>query len=78
MEELLVVGMATFFLVTAVSIFYIATISKKLKHREEIRVAGIGSLSFLYVSWIVIYLANINPFVKPEFKKSAAPEYYHK
>lgn len=75
MSELALICIVTSLLAAGISAVYIATKNNKLKHREEIRVGVIGCAFFLYVSWITIYIANMHPFVKPEFKKSAKPSY---
>lgn len=77
MEEILVIITAFLILTAACTIVYISTKSKDLNHSDEIRIGLIGTFIFLFVSWIVIYIANIHPFVKPEFKKSPPPSYYH-
>ncbi|KAI5168710.1 V-type H+-transporting ATPase subunit e [Pancytospora epiphaga] len=42
--------------------------TKSLHEYSEYKIVVIGALSFMYISWLVIYMANINPFVEPVFK----------
>ncbi len=39
----------------------------KFKGNEEFKVAGIGCMIFMFISWAVIFIAQINPFIEPEF-----------
>lgn len=43
--------------------------TKPLRKYEEYRIVVVGAATFMYTSWLVIYMANINPFVEPVFKK---------
>lgn len=42
---------------------------KALAPYEEFRIVVIGASTFMYVSWLAIYMANINPFIEPVFTK---------
>lgn len=43
---------------------------KPLRAYEEWSVVAIGAAAFMYISWLVIYMANINPFIEPVFIKN--------
>jgi hypothetical protein len=77
MNEFFVICVAFCILTLCCILVIVTTRDKDLEHRDEIRVGLLGTFVFLFVSWIVIYLANIHPFVKPEFKKSHKPSYYN-
>ena len=47
----------------------IASSSKALQKYQEFRVVVVGSAVFMYISWLVIYMANVKPFIEPVFKK---------
>ena len=51
-----------------------ASRSKALHKYQEFRVVVIGSAVFMYISWLVIYMANVKPFIEPVFKKHKAAE----
>lgn len=42
---------------------------KALQKYQEFRIVVIGSVIFMYTSWLVIYMANVKPFIEPVFKK---------
>lgn len=76
MQDLFVILFASSILTAGILVLSIVTSDKKLKHREEYRVGVAGSMVFMFISWLVVYIANIHPFVNPEFKKEKRPEFY--
>jgi len=42
---------------------------KALAPYEEFKIVVIGASTFMYVSWLAVYMANINPFIEPVFTK---------
>lgn len=52
-----------------VRIIFAASKIKALAPYEEFRIVVIGASTFMYVSWLVIYMANIHPFIEPVFSK---------
>ncbi len=44
--------------------------TKKLSDQQEYKIVIMGSLVFMYTSWLVIYMANVKPFIQPIIKNS--------
>lgn len=42
--------------------------TKRLLKYQEFKIVVIGSVISMYISWVVIYMANIKPFIEPVFK----------
>lgn len=59
------------YLILAAYISCICRISKqkKLANHDEFQIGMIGCGAFMHLSWVIVYIANINPFIKPEFKE---------
>lgn len=76
MIDLITIFSASIILVVGILVVLKLTSDKTLRHSEEYRIGLIGSMIFMFVSWITIYIANIHPFVKPEFKKEKSPDYF--
>jgi hypothetical protein len=75
MRDLIVIMSAFSLVIIACLLVNSITSSKNLKHREEYKIGIIGSIIFMFISWLIVYIANINPFVEPEFKKAPKPEF---
>lgn len=43
---------------------------KPLSRHPEVKVVIVGSVFFMYISWLVTYMANIHPFIEPIFIKN--------
>lgn len=78
MRDALVILLSFTLLAVSILAVSIGTSRKGLRHRDEYKIGITGGLVFMYISWIVVYIANIHPFVKPEFIKARRPEYYKK
>lgn len=78
MKDLFTVLFGTSLFILLLVTLGLATSNKDLKHREEYKVGLAGAFTFMYVSWLVIFIANTHPFVKPEFTKEKPPAYYKK
>jgi len=78
MRDAFTILISFIFLITSFLAVSAATSRKDLRHRDEYRVGITGALAFMYISWIIVYISNIHPFVKPEFIKAKSPEYYGK
>lgn len=76
MRDLIVILLVASSIAFFCLIVSIITSDKKLKHRDELKIGIIGSAIFMFISWLVVYIANIHPFIKPEFKKERKPDYY--
>lgn len=35
---------------------------------DELRLGITGSAIFMHISWVIIFIANMNPFIEPELK----------
>ncbi|ELA41195.1 uncharacterized protein VICG_01794 [Vittaforma corneae ATCC 50505] len=76
MRDLFVILFASSIVIACILALNIATSDKKTKHRQEYRIGITGALLFMFISWLVVYIANIHPFVNPEFKKEKRPDFY--
>ncbi|ORD95610.1 hypothetical protein A0H76_1063 [Hepatospora eriocheir] len=66
-EVLLTILMGTLnFVLLNLGVFGLSHMHRYKKNIKEIQLIGLGTLTFMYVSWIIVYLAQINPFIEPE------------
>lgn len=59
-------------LLIAICVIYGASKQEKLAEHDEFRIGLIGCAVFMHLSWLVVYMASINPFIQPEFKAPKA------
>lgn len=76
MNDAMVILVSFMCLILSLMAVSVATSRKGLVHSIEYKVGISGAVVFMYISWIIVYIANIHPFVKPEFVKTKKPDYY--
>ncbi|KAL6122407.1 hypothetical protein NUSPORA_00537 [Nucleospora cyclopteri] len=52
-----------------ISFIYCFFSTKKLSSQREMLIPIIGAIVFMYISWLVTYMAHIHPFIQPELGK---------
>lgn len=68
MNDISVVAFSYLLLSAVICAIYRISKHKKLAEYDEFRVGLVGCAVFMHLSWLIVYTANINPFVQPEFK----------
>lgn len=70
MESSTVILLSVFFFSLFVKTVLAMSKIKAFAPYEEFKIVVIGAATFMYVSWLVIYMANVNPFIEPVFVKN--------
>lgn len=73
MKDISVVILSYLLLSAVVCAIYGVSKQKKLAEYDEFRIGLVGCAVFMHLSWLVVYIANINPFIQPEFKAPELP-----
>lgn len=69
MSESAVIAFSYLLLSIVVCAIYEAS---KLFRHDEFKIGLIGCAFFMHLSWLVVYMGNMNPFIQPEFKAPIA------
>ncbi|KAI4292532.1 hypothetical protein PAPHI01_1806 [Pancytospora philotis] len=65
MESGIVILLSLLLFIAIVRSILMLSQTKALCEYEEYAIVAIGWVFFMYISWLVIYMANINPFIDP-------------
>lgn len=76
MIDLITILTASIILIACILMILKYTSDKTIRYNQEYRIGLIGAVVFMFISWITVYVANIHPFIKPEFKKEKKPDYF--
>lgn len=68
MSDLNLILTSYFILFIFIILIYKLSYNKSFMIPDEFRVGLTGSAIFMHISWLIIFIANINPFIEPEFK----------
>lgn len=72
MNDAAVIVSSYLLLLIAICVIYEVSKQKRLAEHDEVRIGLIGCAVFMHMSWLVVYMGNINPFIQPEFKAQMA------
>ncbi|KAI5148708.1 hypothetical protein ENBRE01_0482 [Enteropsectra breve] len=53
----------------AIALIWNAANHKRMREYRDYRIVAAGTIFSMYLSWLVIYMANANPFIEPIFSK---------
>jgi len=65
MYHLNVIGFS--FLIFIIAVYSVVRLPamKAMSGLKDFRIVFVGTLSSMYISWLVVYMANVKPFISP-------------